>query len=59
MNSAYLKENQDEIEALQIYFKQPHRRSQVTFKTIKGLLDKIKIDRPNLLPLIVWDAYES
>jgi len=57
--TAYLVENQDEIEALQIYFKQPHRRSKVTFKAIKGLLGKIKINRPNLMPLAVWDAYRK
>jgi len=57
--TAYLEENQDEITALQIYFKQPHRRSEVTFKTIKGLLGKIKLDRPNLMPLSVWNAYRK
>ena len=54
----YLKDKQDEIEALRIYFKQPHRRAEVSFKMIKGLLRKIKLDRPNLLPLIVWRAYQ-
>ena len=47
---AYLKENQDEIEALRIYFKQPHRRAEVSFKMLKGLLNKIKGERPNLMP---------
>ena len=54
----YLKDNQDEIEALRIYFKQPHRRAEVSFKMIKGLLSKIKLDRPNLMPLTVWGAYQ-
>jgi len=57
--TAYLIEHQDEIEALRIYFKQPQRRSEVTFKMIKALLGKIKLDRPNLMPLAVWDAYRK
>ena len=54
----YLKDNQDEIEALRIYFKQPHRRAEVSFKMLKGLLKKIKRERPNLMPLAVWKAYQ-
>lgn len=57
--TAYLIEHQDEIEALRIYFKQPQRRSEVTFKMIKALLGKIKLDRPNLMPLAVWNAYRK
>ncbi|MDB2514622.1 DEAD/DEAH box helicase family protein [Alphaproteobacteria bacterium] len=57
--TAYLIEHQDEIEALRIYFKQPQRRSEVTYKMIKALLGKIKLDRPNLMPLAVWDAYRK
>mgnify|MGYP001388358088 CR=1 FL=1 len=55
----YLIENQDEIEALRIYFKEPHRRAHIAFEGIKILLNKIKIDRPSLMPLNVWAAYEK
>ena len=55
----YLIDNKDEIEALRIYFKEPQRRAHIAFKDIKILLNKIKIDRPSLMPLNVWAAYEK
>lgn len=56
--TAYLTENQDEIDALRIYFKEPQRRAEVSFKMLKALLNKIKSERPNLMPLTVWGAYQ-
>lgn len=56
--TAYLTENQDEIDALRIYFKEPQRRARVSFKMLKALLNKIKLERPNLMPLAVWGAYQ-
>lgn len=60
----YLKENRDEIEALQVYFNTPARRfntparrSEVTFAMIKEVLRKLTEDRPRLAPLTVWRAY--
>lgn len=53
----YLRENQDEIEALSIYFHTPARRSQVTYTQLKSLLETIKQERPKLAPLRVWQAY--
>src|SRR5262249_38711633 len=53
----YLEENRDEIEALTIFFSQPHRRSELTYEMIKGVLDQLKKDRPKLAPLRVWNAY--
>ena len=53
----YLRENRDEIEALTIYFTQPAQRSAVTLAMIKGVLAKLREDRPRLAPLLVWRAY--
>ena len=53
----YLKEHADEIDALTIYFHTPARRSEVTYRQIKALLEKLKQDRPKLAPLRIWQAY--
>ena len=53
----YLEDNRDEIEALTIFFDQPHRRSQVTYAMIRDVLDRLKSDRPRLAPARVWQAY--
>ncbi|MBN86438.1 MAG: restriction endonuclease subunit R [Dehalococcoidia bacterium] len=54
----YLLDNQDEIEALTIYFKEPHRRAAVTYKMISEVLEKLKSEKPHLMPLEVWRAYK-
>ena len=53
----YLEENRDEIEALTIFYSQPHRRSELTYAMIREVLDRLKKDRPKLAPLRVWQAY--
>ncbi|MBW2186768.1 MAG: DEAD/DEAH box helicase family protein [Deltaproteobacteria bacterium] len=53
----YLKENKDQIEALEIFFDQPQRRRELTFDMIRSVMDKLKADRPKLAPLRVWHAY--
>ncbi len=53
----YLREQADVIEALSIYFHTPARRSEVTYRHIKALLETIKQDRPKLAPLRIWQAY--
>lgn len=53
----YLQENRDEIEALTIFYSEPHRRQKVTYAMIKQLMDKIRDDKPRLAPLRVWRAY--
>jgi len=54
---AYLDENRDQIEALTIFYSQPHRRKDVTYAMIRQLMDKIKDDKPTLAPVRVWQAY--
>ncbi len=44
--------------ALQIFYDQPYRRRELTFKMIRELVDTIVADKPVLAPLSVWRAYE-
>ncbi len=55
--SDYLQEQALEIDALTIYFQTPARRSEVTYRQIKDLLEKLKTERPKLAPLRIWQAY--
>lgn len=57
--SEYLLANQDEIKALTIFYKQPYNRRNITFKMIKEVFDKLKLDKPTLAPDYVWAAYSQ
>ena len=57
--SEYLEANQDEIKALHIFYKQPYNRRNITFKMIKEVFDKLKLDKPTLAPDYVWAAYSQ
>ena len=53
----YIEANKDEITALSIFYDQPYRRRELTFKMIKEVLQKLKLDKPLLAPHYVWEAY--
>ena len=53
----YLEDHRDRIEALTIFYSQPHRRREVTYAMIREVFDRLKSDRPRLAPLRVWQAY--
>ncbi|GGD61678.1 type I restriction endonuclease subunit R [Lacimicrobium alkaliphilum] len=53
----YLQQHADQIEALNIYFHTPARRSEVTYTQIKALLEQLRQERPKLAPLRIWQAY--
>lgn len=55
--AAYIAANKDEIVALRIFYDQPYRRRELTFKMIKDVLEKLKLEKPLLAPHYVWDAY--
>ncbi|MEL6718073.1 MAG: DEAD/DEAH box helicase family protein [Bacteroidota bacterium] len=55
----YLRAHKDEITALRIFFNQPYRRRELTFKMIKEVLTQIKRQKPTLAPLHVWEAYAT
>lgn len=54
----WLKEHKDEILALQIFYNQPYRRREVTYRMIQDVLERLKEDKPRISPLQVWKAYE-
>ena len=54
---SYLEAHRDEIEALTIFYSQPHRRRELTYAMIREVSDRLKSDRPLLSPLRVWQAY--
>ena len=56
---AYIEAHQDEITALQIFYNQPYRRREVTYAMIKDLLEKLKLEKPALAPVRIWQAYEQ
>lgn len=56
---AYMEANKDEITALTIFYNQPYQRRDVTFKMIKEVLEKLKLEKPYLAPSRVWQAYEQ
>jgi len=55
--NAYLEANKDEIKALSIFYNQPYNRREITFKMIKEVMEKMKLEKPLLAPDFVWDAY--
>ncbi len=55
----YLEANKDEIKALSIYYDQPYNRRDITFKMIKEVFDTLKMNKPQLAPDYVWDAYAT
>ncbi|HET8803825.1 MAG TPA: type I restriction-modification enzyme R subunit C-terminal domain-containing protein, partial [Aequorivita sp.] len=55
----YLETHKDEIKALSIFYNQPYNRREITFRMIKDVLEKLKMDKPNLAPDYVWYAYTA
>jgi type I restriction enzyme R subunit len=55
----WMEEHKNEITALQIFYDQPYRRREITFKMIKDLSEQILRSKPNLAPLNVWKAYQQ
>ena len=57
--SEYLERHKDEIKALSIFYDQPFNRRNITFKMIKEVMDKLKLEKPMMAPDHVWDAYAT
>src|SRR5690606_3558057 len=55
----YIEAHRDEITALSIFYDQPYRRRELTLKMVKDLLEQLKLDRPLLAPVYVWEAYKQ
>jgi type I restriction enzyme R subunit len=54
-----MKQHKDEIIALSIFYNQPYRLRELTSSMVKDVLEKLKMDKPLLAPLYVWQAYEQ
>jgi type I restriction enzyme, R subunit len=57
--TAWIEAHKDEITSLQIFYGQPYRRRELTYKMIKDLYEKIKAEQPLLAPMQVWHSYEQ
>lgn len=57
--SDYLSSNKDEITALSIFYDQPYRRRSITYKMIKEVMEKLLLEKPQLAPVYVWEAYKT
>ncbi len=57
--SEYLAQHKDEIKALSIFYNQPYMRRNITFKMIKEVMEKLKLEKPLLAPDYVWNAYAA
>jgi type I restriction enzyme R subunit len=55
----WMQQNRDELLALQIFYNQPFRRRELTYTMIKDVLEKLQSDKPALVPMNVWHAYEA
>lgn len=55
----WIETNKDTITALQIFYAQDYRHRTFTYKMIKDLCEKLKMEKPLLAPLAVWRAYEQ
>lgn len=53
----WLEAHRDDIDALTIYYQQPHRRREITARAIRELLEALRREKPKLAPARVWDAY--
>jgi len=53
----FIETHKDEIQALSIFYSQPYRRREITYRMIKEVFELIKEKKPNLAPLRVWEAY--
>ncbi|RIK82149.1 restriction endonuclease subunit R [candidate division KSB1 bacterium] len=55
----FIAAHKDEITALKIFYNQPFRRREVTYRMIDEVLQSLKANRPYLAPVRVWEAYEQ
>lgn len=55
----WMFQRKDELTALQIFYNQPYRRRELTFKMIQELLEILITDKPTLSPMNVWRAFET
>jgi type I restriction enzyme R subunit len=55
----WIEAHKTEITALQIFYAQPYRRRELSYAMLKELAETVKMQKPQLAPLHVWQAYEQ
>ena len=55
----WIERNKTEITALQIFYGQPYRRRELTYKMIKDLYELLVQQKPVLKLNVVWDAFAT
>ncbi len=55
----YIETHKAEMAALQFFYSEPYNRRELNLKMVKELLIKLKQDKPILLPVRIWQAYEQ
>jgi type I restriction enzyme R subunit len=55
----WIEAHKTEITALQIFYAQPYRRRELSYVLLKELAETVKMQKPQLAPLHVWQAYEQ
>lgn len=54
---SFLEQHKDEVQALTIFYNQPYRRREITYKMIKEVFEILSEKKPSLAPIRVWEAY--
>ena len=55
----FIEANKDEITALRIFYNQPYQQRSLTYQMVQEVLYILKMQKPILAPLRVWQAYEQ
>lgn len=56
---SYIQANKNQITALRILYNEPYRRKEITYKMISELRDNLKLNKPYLAPLRIYEAYAA
>jgi type I restriction enzyme R subunit len=55
----FIEANKNEITALKVFYGIPYQQRNITYQMIKELAQALKMKKPNLAPLPVWQAYQQ
>lgn len=55
----WVSAHRDEALALQLFYGEPYRRRELTYKMIRDLYDKLLLEKPTLAAPKLWDAYAT
>ena len=55
----FIKDHQDELDAIQLIYSQPYQQRHLSYEQIEKLAEEIEQPPYNLAPIAVWKAYEQ